>query len=442
MDEGFDEWEFSKRKWIEGRNNGAPGYQGTAEWFGEWGARDMADIVRRNRNNVSVFAWSIGNEIDYPNDPYSSPALAGSTNPQTIYNDYQPNQPNADRMGDIAKMLAAVVKKHDPTRPVTAALAGVVMSNATEYPDVLDIVGYNYTEGRYAEDHKTYPRRVIYGSENGQGMAQWKAVRDNEYIMGQFLWTAIDFLGEGGRWPTRGSQSGMINLAGFVKPRGHMRRSLWSDSPVAYIGTSVAPLAVPAGGGRARGFGGEPLQVWNYTAGEMIRVDCYTNAAKARLMLNGHEVGETKEYDDSTGVITWTIPYAPGTLEVEGLDGAGNRICSDIIKTSGRPSALVATIEDNSIEGGKGLAQVVIQVVDENGNPVAVADDEVTCTVEGPAKLLGLEAGNNTDMGNYRDNVQRVFRGRMLAYIQATGETGEIEVKFSAPWLESVEIKL
>jgi hypothetical protein len=440
MDEGFDEWEFPKRKWIEGRNRGLPGYQGIAEFFGEWGARDMADIVRRNRNNVSVFAWSIGNEIDYPNDPYSSPALAGSTNPQTIYNDYQPNQPNAERMGDIAKMLAAVVKQHDPSRPVTAALAGVVMSNATEYPDALDIVGYNYTEGRYEEDHKTYPNRIIYGSENGQGLAQWKAVRDNPYIMGQFLWTGYDFLGEGGAWPTRGSQSGMVNLAGFVKARGYQRHSFWSETPVAYIGTSPAPAPQPQG--QRRGGFGEVLPVWNYTDGQSIRVTCYTNAPKARLLLNGREVGAVKNYDDNTGFISWDIPYAAGKLEVEGLDAAGNKTCGQAIQTSGRAYALKTTVEGNSIAGGKGLAQIVVQVVDEKGIPVVLSDDEVTCAIEGPARLLGLEASNNVDMGNYRDNVQRVFRGQLLAYVQATGETGAITVKFSAPWLKPVEVKL
>jgi hypothetical protein len=438
MDEGFDEWEFSKRKWIEGRNRGLPGYQGIYDFFGEWGARDMADIVRRNRNNVSIFSWSIGNEIDYPNDPYSHPALSGSTNPQTIYNDYQPNQPDAERMGDIAQQLAAAVREHDPSRPVTAALAGVIMSNATEYPDALDIVGYNYTEGRYEDDHKTYPERIIYGSENGQGMAAWKAVRDNEYIFGQFLWTGIDFLGESGAWPMRGSQSGMLNLCGFIKPRGYFRQSLWTEKPMAYIGTTLAPNTES---GQRRMFG-EALPIWNYNDGQNIRVTCYTNAAKARLLLNGNEVGATKDYDDNTGFISWDIPYTAGTLEVEGIDAAGNKVCGNVIRSSGRPYALKTTVEANSITGGKGLAQIAIQVVDDKGIPVMLADDEVTCTIEGPAKLLGLEASNGQDMSNYRDNVQRVFRGQMLAYIQATGETGAIIVKFTASWLKPIEVKL
>src|SRR5690606_37548726 len=119
--------------------------------------------------------------------------------------------PNAERLGDIANRLVKVVKQYDQTRPVTAGLAGVAMSNETEYPAALDITGYNYTENKYAEDHAKYPNRVIYGSENRHELAAWKHVVDNEYIFGQFLWTGIDYLGESGRWPSRGFYSGLLD---------------------------------------------------------------------------------------------------------------------------------------------------------------------------------------------------------------------------------------
>ena len=438
MDEGFDEWEFPKRKWIEGWNKGTPGFQGSYDFFEEWSSRDMADIVRHNRNHASIFAWSIGNEVDYPNDPYSHPVLDGTSINQPMFGGYKPNQPNAERLGNVAKRLAAVVREHDPSRPVTAGLAGVVMSNATEYPGALDIAGYNYTENRYEVDHKTYPKRVIYGSENGHTMSAWKAVRDNDYIFGQFLWTGIDYLGESGAWPSRGLYTGLMDLGGFFKPRAYYRRALWSESPAAYIGTYPSPNRDERGGPSTNAW-----SVWNYDDGQNIRVVCYTNAAKARLLLNGKEAGATKDYDDHTGVIWWDVPFAAGTLEVTGMDAAGNKTCEHAIRTSGRPYALTAKIEDNSIANGKkGLAQISIQVVDENGISALLSDDELTCTIKGPAKLIGLESGSNTDMTNYRDNVHRVFRGRILAYIQATGEPGEITVRFTAPWLDPVDVKL
>jgi hypothetical protein len=441
QDEAFDEWEYPKRKWLTGWNRGTPGFEGSYDYFNDWSGRDVADMVRRDRNYVSVFSWSIGNEIDYPNDPYTLPLLNGTSISQPTYGGFKPDQPDALRLGIIAKRLTAIVKEHDPSRPVTAALAGVEMSNATEYPGALDIVGYNYTENRYEQDHQTYPDRVIYGSENGQGFAQWKAVRDNAYIFGQFLWTGIDFLGEAGAWPIRGSQAGYLDLAGYPKPRAYFRQSLWAEKPVAYIGTAPAPAANTQG--QSRGPSTDARPVWNYPEEQLIRVACYTNAAKARLLLNGKEVGETKNYDDNTGVITWDIPYTAGTLEVAGMDAAGNQTCEYAIRTSGVPHALKAIVEANSITTGKGgLAQITIQVVDENGNHVYLADNEVTCTITGPAVLLGLEAGNGQDMSNYRDNIHRVFHGQILSYIQSTGETGDITVTFTASLLKSVEIKL
>jgi len=439
IDEAFDEWEFPKRKWLEGWNIGTPGFEGSYDFFDEWSSRDMADIVRRDRNHASIFAWSIGNEVDYPNDPYSHPVLNGTSINQPMFGGYKPDQPNAGRLGNVAKRLAAVVRENDPTRPVTAGLAGVVMSNATEYPDALDIAGYNYTEDRYDIDHKTYPKRVIYGSENGHSMSAWKAVRDKEHIFGQFLWTGIDYLGESGAWPSRGFYSGLMDFGGFIKPRGYFRQALWAEKPVVYLGTSPAPLSI----NERRGPSIDAWPVWNYADGQNIRVVCYTNAAKARLLLNGREIGATKDYDDNTGVIWWDIPYASGTLEAVGMDAAGNKICGYAIRSSGRPCALTAKVENSSIADGKGLAHITVQVVDENGIPVMISDDEVTCAIDGPAKLLGLEASNNSDMGNYRDNIQRVFHGRLLAYIKATGnKTDVITVKFTAPWLKPVELKI
>ncbi len=108
MDEAFDEWEHPKRKWIEGWNVGTPGFHGSFDFFEQWGEVDLADMVRRDRNHISIFAWSIGNEVDYPNDPYSHPALDGDGHfTQASFGGYKPDSPNAERLGEVAKRLAA-----------------------------------------------------------------------------------------------------------------------------------------------------------------------------------------------------------------------------------------------------------------------------------------------------------------------------------------------
>lgn len=437
LNEMYDEWEFPKRKWVEGWNTGIPVFEGAFDFFEEWGEKDLADIVRRDRNHVSVFAWSIGNEVDYPNDPYSHPILDGGKDTgftQSIYGGYKKDAPDAMRLGSIAKRLVKTVKEFDKTRPTTAGLAGVAMSNETEYPGNIDIAGYNYTESMYDSDHKKYPNRVIYGSENRHDYDAWLAVKSNEHIFGQFLWTGIDYLGESGRWPSRGFYSGLVDFAGFIKPRGYFRQSLWSDKPMSYIGTYKS--------GEEKWLSIDAWPIWNYENGEMVSVVCYTNTAKAKLVLNGKEIGETKDYDNKTGIIYWDIPYQAGKLEVLGLDVENKEISRYVIQSSKRPHALKIQSGETTINKNDGLTQIVVQVVDENDIPVMLSDNEVTCTIDGSVKLLGLEAGNNNDMSDYTDNVHRVFHGHILAYIQAIGEPGKAKIKFSSPWLQPTEITL
>ncbi|MFA7141427.1 MAG: DUF4982 domain-containing protein, partial [Proteiniphilum sp.] len=182
--------------------------------------------------------------------------------------------------------------------------------------------------------------------------------------------------------------------------------------------------------------------IWNYSEGQSIRVVSYTNADKAKLLLNGKEVGETKEYDDQTGIIFWDIPFTAGKLEVVGLDQDNNPVSGYTIQSSKRPYALQVVQTAEQINKENGLAHVVVQVVDEDGVPVILSDNEVTCNISGPAKLLGLEASNNSDMSDYTDNRHRVFHGRILAYVQATGEEGEIKINFTSPWLEPTAVNL
>ena len=431
MDEGSDEWEFPKRKWVEGWNVGTPEYQGSYDFFEEWIEKDVTDMVRRDRNHPSIFLWSVGNEVDYPNDPYSHPVLDGSTISQPMFGGYKPDAPNAERIGYIAKRLAECIRAVDGSRPVTGALAGVVMSNETIYPEVVDVVGYNYTEDRYVVDHKTYPDRIIYGSENRHDYRAWLAVRDNDFIFGQFLWTGIDYLGESNRWPSRGLYSGLLDFGGYVKPRGWFRASLWSDKPVTYLGTYPSSSHITY----------DAWDVWNYEPDQIIRAVCYTNAPFARLLLDGKVVGEMKPHDDKTGIIHWDIPYAPGELKAEGCDREGNVLSEYVIRSSDRPYSLSVSVDKTRISGRE-VAHVLIEVLDENGVLVKLADNEITCSIEGATVLLGLEGSNNSDMSDYTDNRHRAYHGKLLAYISPGKEKGDVTMKFTSPLLKSAELTI
>lgn len=436
-DEAFDEWEFPKRKWLKGWNRGEPGYDGSFDFFKEWMEQDVMDMVRRDRNHPSIFLWSIGNEVDYPNDPYSHPVLDGSSISQPMYGGYKPDQPNAERLGVIAQKLAAAVRSIDPSRAVTGALAGVVMSNETAYPTALDVVGYNYTEDRYQKDHQTYPKRVIYGSENRHDLPAWKAVKDNPFIFGQFLWTGADYLGESGAWPARGSSAGLIDYGGFIKPRGWYRASLWSDKPVCYLGTYPI-MGRRNGGRRGNWVSTDAPDVWNYRDGQTVRVVCYTNEPSVTLSLNGAPVTEPAKVDSTTGVMYWDIPYQAGTLRAEGSKGHA----AYEIKTSNRPYALRLTSDKQTLKEKGEVAHITIEIVDENGTVVKLGDNDITCMVTGAGKLLALENSNMQDTSNLRDLHQRAYQGKLLAYVQATGEKGKITIRVSSPLLQEGTIEL
>lgn len=430
MDEASDEWEFPKRKWIEGWNRGTPGFDGTYDFFEEWIDRDVTDMVRRDRNHPSVFLWSIGNEVDYPNDPYSHPVLDGdgSAISQPMYGGFNPDAPRAERIGDIAHRLVACVKSVDTSRPTTGALAGVAMSNHTTYPQEVDITGYNYTESRYASDHAEYPERIIYGSETHTGLNPWKAVRDNDFIFGHFVWTGTDYLGESGAWPSRGLGTGLLGFGGIVKPRGHYQQALWSEEPVAWFGTFRAK-------GRPQW---EPWDDWNYTPGEEIIVAGMSNAPKARLLLNGAEVGAVQTDDEGNCRFMWKVPFAPGRLEMEALDENGNVVARHAVNTTGRPAALAAKFADPQPGSHGGVAIVEIEVKDDEGHTVALADNMLHCRVQGDARLLGIENSDNRDMSNPRERSRRAFRGQAVAYISYKGP---FSATFTSPLLEPATVE-
>jgi beta-galactosidase len=431
MDEAFDEWERGKNKWVAGWNVGTPSQAGAHEYFKEWGDRDLRDMVRRNRNRPSIIMWSIGNEIDYPNDPYTHEVLNTGRNPQIYGKGYLPNHPPASEMGPLAKRLVAVVKQADSSRPVTAALAGVVMSNFTDYPAALDLVGYNYQEFRYPDDHKQYPQRIIYGSENGMAPAAWAAVDSNAYVSAQYLWTGIDYLGEAGKWPQRSNGAGLLDMAGFPKPEYYFRQSLWTSAPMLYLAAAEAPAAGAPAGRRPRG-----TATWNWPAASKVHVVAYTTNEATELLLNGQSLGK------QTGRLpAWDVPYAAGELRARGY--RNNQVVSEVVlKTAGAPAALQLKPDRSTLPAKtQGLAQIEVQVVDQAGNPVPDAATEITVTLTGPARLLGIESGDLASHEAYAAPRHKAYQGRLLVYVQATG-AGPINVALAAPGLASQTVSL
>lgn len=442
MDEAFDEWENPKNKWSAGHNVYPPGHQGYFEDFPQWHEADLRAMVRRDRNHPSVILWSIGNEIDYPNDPYCHPMFEDMTgnndaNKPLAERVYDSNKPNAKRLAVLAAHLAAIVKSEDKSRPVTLAAAFPELSSRIGFLDALDVAGYNYKEHLYEEDHRRFPQLPFLGSENGHSYEAWMAVAQNDFISGQFLWTGIDYLGEAHGWPVRGSQAGILTCAGDKKPEFYRRCSFWKEEPVLHLATKRLDNGQEGRAAKWAPFADH----WNYAEGETVRVECFSNLAEAVLSLNGEEIGRQKGCNKE-GTFAFDVPFRSGELVAEGLDEAGTVRLTQRLSTAGKAEKMQCTLwrepdlltqkgwEQAGQETGY-LYQISLLLTDAEGRPAAWDDRNVTVSVSGAGELAGLESGDLSDVTSYACDCRKTCQGRLWAYIRRK-EPGTVTVAVNA----------
>ncbi len=415
MDEAFDEWEAPKNKWWHGHNVRPPKLNGYYEDFVEWGECDLKTMILRDRNHPSIIMWSVGNEVDYPNDPYvydGFEMMTGNNDEGKTEDErkYDPNRPQAKRLAEIAKRLVGWVKDVDTTRPATAALAYPEMSVRIGYMQALDVAGYNYKEQFYADHHREFPNAFIYGSENGHGPREWEYVRDNDYICGQFLWTGVDYLGEAQGWPIRCFGAGLLDLAGFETDRYRQRRAMWRpDVLQGYLHTSKE---------ERRGRRGE-----SFPPSAML----FTNGKSAELFADGVSLGVlVPEHYTCRWDISDCKLNAKYKAVVTGKDGETVEVTEP---KSGAPVSLGVNVwdaveADGAYTVADSVAQIELALLDENG-AVAEAGFEsrmdVKVAVDG-GELLGIENGDIADTTSYGESHRRFHRGRMIIYVR--GEHG------------------
>jgi len=402
FDEAFDEW---TRDWTYNftentRGKSAYGYH---LYFEQWHGADIRSMLRRDRNHPSVVLYSIGNEI--------------------------PDQFNDDGW-KIARELVSICHEEDPTRPATSACDQSFVSSRNGFMDQLDLAGYNYIdrlygERTYAPEHERFPHRLFLGTETTNQVRYWLGVRDNDFVIGEFVWTGIDYLGESGAFPRRGTAAGFLDLAGGEKPEYFRRAAYWRDDPV--LGISVLTGRKPELPTRAE----LSLARWNWPAGALLTVRAVTNCDEVELFLNGVSQGR-HPVSHNVYASDWKVPYAPGVLSAVAYR-AGQKAAAQELRTAGAPAGL--RIVPLALPIASAVSLYDITVVDAAGQTVTDAVPPITVRVDGAARLIGLDTGDLSYGGSFKSQTRDAYLGTVLATAERTAGTGTFRVVASTPGL-------
>ncbi len=459
MDEAFDEWREAKEKIVISRAIATPldslqiGY---SQYFEQWAERDLKHFVRRDFNSPSVVMWSIGNEIEWTYKYYAGASLDKRGYQGLIFTgeyEVDPLKTKArfeelsegnDELSRTARDLTKWIKEVDTSRPVTSGIVVPSVSHVSGYTDVLDVVGYNYKHTYYEPHHQMYPNTSIIGSENVGQYYEWQAVVDKPYIAGIFLWTGVDYMGENGPFPAKGGEYSLFDFATFKTPRGHFFETLWCDAPKTYMVTTEASKSefkLQSDGS----FKGEwdvsygfirrwlwfkCYQKWNYTKGEGVIVQVYTNAPRVELLLNGKSLGIKDRSDFSQeNIILWQVPYVDGEVVAIGRDEDGKELSRYQLSTTGAPVKIKATVSRGVID--KRIAFIEIEIVDSNDNLVIDGEEQIDFELDRNWRIVGVDNGSDMFVGNHFTNSITTSSGRALIILQSNDEErSDVDITF------------
>ena len=424
IDEAFDQWERPKNP------------QDYSLYFDSCRQKDIDAMVLRDRNHPSVIFWSIGNEI---NERADSSGLR------------------------IAKELRDEIKRLDSTRFVTEAICtfwdrpGYKWDTSAAAFALLDVGGYNYQWKEYENDHKKFPNRVMMGTESfpAEAFENWQQVEKHPYVIGDFVWTAIDYLGETGishtaldkdtqfakPFPWFNAWCGDIDLIGGKKPQSYYRDVVWNRSKIEML--VHAPVA--EGHTEVISYWGWPDEYSSYTfpssEGKPLQVHVYTRHPVVRLVLNGKIVGEQQASIASKLTATFALPYQPGTLKAYGLED-GKVVDSVVLQTAGKPVRIHLSTDKKTMQANSSdVSYVTAELLDANGNvvPDSVA---VHFSIEGNAIIKATASAAPNKMQSFQQPVKKMYRGKCLAIIQPNEKGGIITVKARVDGLPPGEITI
>jgi len=433
MIEPFDDWGFRPK---------SPNGYGSI--FNEWAERDMVNMVRHFRNNPSVVMWSIGNEV--------------------------PSQWGPDGMDELV-FLQDIVHREDPTRPVTCGMDQINAVLDNGFAAALDIPSFNYKPQHYERARSILPQGLILGSETASTVSSrgiykfpvemkadatypdhqsssydveycsWSNIPDLDfaadddlpYVLGQFVWTGFDYLGEPSpydtdAWPNHSSMFGIIDLASIPKDRYYLYRSRWNtESPTLHV---------------------LPHWTWPGREGEITPVMVYTSYPSAELTVNGVSMGRRTKTKDGGPLnryrLIWNdVVYQPGEISVVAYDADSLPVDTVTVKTAGKPAQLRLSANRSALEAnGEDLAYITVTIVDKNGNPVPTDTRRVRFKVEGAGSFKATANGDPTSLLPFQRPEMDLFSGAATAIISSGKTPGYVTLRATAPGVRPASITL
>ncbi|MEM1582502.1 MAG: glycoside hydrolase family 2 TIM barrel-domain containing protein [Candidatus Bathyarchaeia archaeon] len=435
--------------WREGKNPNDYNL-----YFEEWWQRDLASMILRDRNHPCIIMWSIGNEI---------PELTGFSEGYKY-----------------ARKLAGFIRRLDNTRPITSAITEYFLyqlittdfgserripdelwiEHSSKFAEPLDIVGYNYMLHRYESDRKYFPDRIICATESFPSMAfdYWEAVERLPYVIGDFVWTAIDYLGEAGigrvkyegeefsflgSYPWHQAFCGDIDICGFKRPQSYYRDCVWGISKTPYIAVH-----------KPETYGKKPLPLlwswpevvsswtWPGYEGKPMKVDVYSTNSEVELFLNGRSLGRKPAGKANRYIASFEVIYEPGELVAIGYEN-GVETSRTVLRTAGKPAKILLKPDRNVLKAEFGdLSFITVELVDAAGNICHNATNTVYFTAYGVGSIVAVGNGNPVSEEMYVGNQRKVHEGRAMVVVRSNGEPGEIVLTATADGIPPASVTI
>jgi beta-galactosidase len=426
IDEAFDVW---VQGWCDNDYH---------LYFNDWWKMDITSMVMRDRNHPAIFTWSIGNQV----------------------------RENRDSIGvALAFQLAGLVRALDPTRPVTANVArnGQFWQNCPPeewikcdpFFSALDICGYSYQLSQYENDHQRLPNRIMFSSEIDprHSFDNWMKAMDYDYVLGNFEWTAMDFMGEValGWWgfrknpaelyPWTSTYSGDIDLCGFRRPRSYYRDILFKHGSKlsAFVYTPVPSFE---GKGDSPWGWDDVKQSWTWPGyeGKSLTVVTYSACDSVSLYVNDKLIGTKPTSRTTEFKANWQVSYEPGTLKAVGYI-RGVKSAEWKLFTAGKPAKISLVADRSTIKSdGQDLSYVTVEITDKNGVLNPHYNDVIHFSMEGEGSIVAVGNSNPQSVESFQQPFRKAYEGRCLVIIRSKNKEGQITLKASGKGLAQDKI--